>query len=168
MSQSRKAKMSPDEILEWAQKQEIPNIAHLSAALKDMKLPQKQANILVVSMLPQAAHLTAERKAELAGCSSRYYHLITKNPDCGDLVVKATKRTVGAKAGQVFNSFIVNCLLGDTQAQIKYLQEVGILKVPETANSTVNVTVINQEQRDEKLKRGLERFKVAAPVLSDN
>lgn len=150
---------SSDAINDWARSQTVENIGELLQSVAHFDLPLQKRKILAVARLPQTIGWTVAKKATHAGVSESYWYRCFAEPEFRKLCVTAARELFGNKVLDLTNKYIERALNGDAVAAATILRQCGVLDKEEKGDNVTNVNIaIVEQEREEKLKKGLNRF----------
>lgn len=149
------------EIIEWAENQQVPDVCDILPFFNFPELTPKQRKILAVNSLPQCMFWSIERRAQLAGVTRQYWSKCMGKPDFQEICAKAARQIVGAHVFDTTHAFIATAKLGNVTAQQAILRQLTVLDKDNGNGSgapiTVNIAIIQQE-RQERIGESLKRF----------
>jgi len=144
-------------------------IAEIMEAIPEDWGTLAERKILAVKLLPGSSCLTVTEKCAKAGVGGNSWYRVHGSKEFCARCVQAVREHKGKYAPEIFEQFARNAMhggkagMGDTTAQMAYLKDLAVMDGQEGEKTTVNVNIINQ-RREEKLKRGLERFGLTITV----
>jgi len=160
--------LSQAQIVQIAEQSVVPAITEMLHYVNHIDLPIGKRKILATRLLPQS-HLWPEgKKAEYAKVSPKYWYTTIREPKFVAICNEIVRSQISVKLAEVWQAFLKNALNGDTTCQTTILREAGILTrdSKDSGDVTVNVAIVEQERKD-KLKRGLEQFRYAVVDPTD-
>lgn len=119
--------------------------------------------LMAAKMLPGAIGLTVGKIVKIANVDRKTYYRLMNKPEFNENFVKAQIQMKGQYVGDVMKAFLRKAMFGDADHcgnstnQLAYLRDMGIIKADKSGDTNITV-VITQEEREEKLKHGLNRL----------
>lgn len=123
-------------------------------------LSMNGCKVLAVCYLPGAGQLTQVQRAAIAGVHPKTWYNIVRTPKFQAALAAKGRQVINVKAPVLLEAHVQDALGEDRQSRRELLQQCGILDKPRPANASqqvVNVTILQQERQD-KLQRGMSRL----------
>jgi hypothetical protein len=146
------------------EKKSLPKFSDLGLIIEDNELNPNACKLLVLKLNPATCFLSTKDKAEIIGVTDRTVRNIEANKKFQSKVTELVKENLGQAVPEVWQAFIANAISGDTTAQIRFLEECGVITKREHGNKN-NINLIQNmtadqiaEQRAKRTRKGLAQF----------
>lgn len=120
--------LTPQQIVDWAQGQEIPDISELMGLTADLDIPRGLKKVLVVESLPCSLALTQGKRAEIAAMTPRMYYNWLHDKRFAEYTLVVSARVLGKSIPRILSAFVRDAELGNSTNQIRALEQVALLK----------------------------------------
>lgn len=165
---AKTSKQASDEIVKWAERQEVPELSVLMAGVDEPDLTYKQRLVLALKLFPPAVFWSLKRKAEYLGVSDKHIFKTERLPIYQEICKRYAKEYIPNRAcADIISTMTQKAIHGDVPAARFLFEYTG--KMISEGGTTVN-TIIIENIRKEKLKTGLKRFgvEILENVITDN
>ena len=131
-------------IAEWAENQELPEMADLVGRVEDINLTVIQRKILLVKTLPDSHKWSVKKKCAIAKVSQRSWYRAMANAEFQRVCVEFVKSNVGEYIPEIWSQYVKGALAGNYIAMEKILSQCGVLEKDKQGDTVVNVAKIGR------------------------